>query len=423
MRTRSKLMAASLAAALALATAACGDDKPAATTASTAAPSSSAPATDAPPTESSTPSTDGGTESTAAPVGPYVATAEGCEGTGATDPMDMSLTRKPARCKPGFPAPQPLPEMTEINVSAAFTLEYNAPFLLADTMGEFAKENIKMNFINMKLSDAIPQLIDGKIDVGMGGLEIALFAAGNNDWPVRAVLANYYPQHAGDESIPQTGLWCNRDSFDDPENPDLSQLEELKLASTTGKGSVSWYYVIERLRAQTSPDFSLADSTIELVPSSDMVTALENGAIDCGIILDPLWMNLVDNPKMFLAAAQTPGEPLGVHVFGKRLLEDRPDIGDAVARAFLRTVNTYFAGDYHADAAVMEEISKVTSQPLESLTRIDSPVVDWEYRKDTSTRVQQVLLDLGVITDWTTPVPEDKIIDRGFYLRAVGAHE
>ena len=52
---------------------------------------------------------------------------------------------------------------------------------------------------------------------------------------------------------------------------------------------------------------------------------------------------------------------------------------------------------------------------------LDSLTMDWEMRKDTTTRVQQLFIDLGVITDFKTPVPEDKIVDRSYYQRVVGA--
>jgi hypothetical protein len=35
--------------------------------------------------------------------------------------------------------------------------------------------------------------------------------------------------------------------------------------------------------------------------------------------------------------------------------------------------------------------------------------------------VQEYLIDVGVITGYDTTVPEDKDVDRGYYLRAVGA--
>ncbi|HQV57703.1 MAG TPA: hypothetical protein PKV27_06805 [Ilumatobacteraceae bacterium] len=410
-------------AAASLLITACGDDKKDATpTTTAAAPSSTAASTDSTTagSGSTAESTAGSTVDSAASAGPK-ATAKGCEGTGATDPNDTSVGRKPARCEKGFPAPQPLKEMTTINVSSAFKLEFNSPLLLADSMGELAKENLKMNFINLKFADAVPQMAAGQIDVAVGGLEVALLAAGNQGLPVKATLANYFPPHAGDYTVPQTGLWCRRDAFTTPDKPNLKEIEKMKLASSVGRGTVSWYYTVEEIRRQGVADFNMVNATIEAIPSADIPAALQNNAINCGIILDPMWLQFVDKPEYFLAASQTPGEPLGIYAFGKRLLVDNPEIGDAFARAFLRTVNTYFNGDYHKDPAVMAKIAEATGQNPEQLSRVDSLVMDWEFRAKTTTEVQKLFIELGVITDWKTPVPEDKIIDRSFALRAVGA--
>jgi hypothetical protein len=73
---------------------------------------------------------------------------------------------------------------------------------------------------------------------------------------------------------------------------------------------------------------------------------------------------------------------------------------------------------------VLAEIAKVTNQPdTSTLTQIPSLAMDWEIRKDTTTRIQDLFIKLGVITDYTTPVPEDHIVDRSFYLKAVGAQQ
>ena len=77
--------------------------------------------------------------------------------------------------------------------------------------------------------------------------------------------------------------------------------------------------------------------------------------------------------------------------YGKRLLQDRKDIGDAFARAYIRTVNTYYQGDYHKDPKVMAEIQKFTGQTdavFGPLAALDSLTMDWEMRKDTTTRVR-----------------------------------
>lgn len=394
-----RLLVVALLAMVSLIAAACGDDDD----------GGSADTTTTQPDSTTTTSGDGGD-----------GLVEGCE-NGVTDPSDMSVGREVARCEPGYPAPQPLPEMETVRVSSAFRLEFNAPLLLADTMGELEKENLKMEFINLPFSDAVPQMADGRIDVAVGGIEIALFNAGHNNLPVRAVLGNYFPPHAGNYDEPQTGLWCRRDAFSNPDDPDLKEIEGMRLATSVGRGSVSWYYTVEEIRRQGYSDFSLANADIQRIPSADTVAALQNNAIQCGILLDPVWTQVKDDPNYFLAATQTPGEPLGIYAYGKRLLEDRPDIGEAFARAFIRTVNTYFDGDYHQDDEVMQEIAEVIGQPVEQLKQFDSLVMDWEFREGTFQRVQEQFIELGVITDYTEPVPDEKIVDTSFYLKAVGA--
>lgn len=134
-----------------------------------------------------------------------------------------------------------------------------------------------------------------------------------------------------------------------------------------------------------------------------------------------MWTKVSSNPAYIQVATQTPGEPLGLYVYGSRLLNERKDIGDAFMRAFIRTVNTYYRGDYHQDDVTMEEIAKfVANYDIAANKKFDSLTMDWEIRNETTTRVQELFIDIGVITDYTTPVPESAIVDRSFYERAVG---
>jgi NitT/TauT family transport system substrate-binding protein len=368
--------------------------------------------------DSGTTTTPTTTAATSASTTTAASGVAGCA-NGATDPADVSLTRKVARCDKGAPAPKPLATRTKVRVASQFKLEFMSPVLLGISLGEFEKENLDVEMVSLSFADAAPQLANGSIDVAVGGFEIALFNAGANNQPIKAVLGNYYPPHAGDYTVPQTGLWCRRDSFSTPQNPNLKEIEKLKWASSVGKGSSGIYYSAAELRKKV-PDLSIKNTTIDRVPSADTVTALKNKAIDCGILLDPIWTQVKDDPAFFQAATQTPGEPLGLYAYGKSLLQDKPDVGVAFARAFIRTINTYYSGDYHKDQTVMNEIAKQTGQSMTALTTVDSLVMDWEIRKPTTTSIQQLFIDLGVITDFKTPVDESKLVDRSFALKAVG---
>lgn len=353
-----------------------------------------------------------------------VATVAGCEKRGYTDPKDGSTTRAVARCDANTPAAKPLPQKEKVVLASAFKLEFNSPIGLAMQLGEFAKENIEIDFQNVNFATAAPQLHQGSIDVAVGGFENALFSAGNQNFNLRVVMGNYYPPKASDYKVAQTGLWCRRDVFTTPQNPNFKELETKKWATSVGRGSSAMYYSVAELQKRV-PGFNYKTVEVQAIPSNDILNAIKAKTVDCGILLDPIWVQVKDDATFVQAATQTPGEPLGIYAFGKRLLQDRKDIGDAFTRAFIRTVNTYFAGDYHKDTKVMAEIQKFTGQTNEvfgPLAALDSLTMDWEVREGTTTRIQQLFLDVGALPpDIKTVVPEDKLVDRSFYERAVGA--
>ncbi len=360
--------------------------------------------------------TDGGEEGEAGET--TAGFVEGCDEGSVTDPTIIDPSREVARCEPGFPAPQPLDETETVVVSSAFRLEFNSPLLLAISQGEFEKENLEIEFVDVGYSDAVPQMASGDIDVAVGGIEIALFNAGNLDLPVKVIMGNYYPPDAGNYDVPQTGLWCRRDAFSDPENPDLAEIPGLTWSSSVGKGSVSVYYSVSEIERQLGEEIDISDTVIEGIRSADALTALQNNGVQCAVILDPLWLELADDDQYFLAASQTPGEPLGQYSFGSRMFENR-EVGLAFTRAFLRTINTYFQDDYHADDEVMALISEEIDQPVDQLRLVPSLVMDWEMREGTTTRVQELFIDTGTITDFAEPVSEDQLVDRSFYYEVV----
>ncbi len=402
--------AAALVFATSLLAAACGDDGGEKTDGATAATTTAA----------KTGATGTATGATGASTGKK-ATVAGCE-KGYTDPADLSKGRQVARCTSGSPAPVPLAAKTKITLATNFKLEFNSPVYVAQSLGEYAKENLEVEIVNLSFANAIPQMVTGQVDVAVGGFEIALFNAGNQDLGVKVISGNYFPPKASDYTVAQTGLWCRRDAFTTPDKPNLKEIETKKWGTAAGRGSSAVYYSAAEIQKRV-PDFSMKKVDVATIPSVDIIPALKNKAIDCGILLDPLWTQVKDDKAFFQAATQTPGEPLGVMAFGKNLLKDKPEVGQAFMRAYIRTVNTYFAGDYHKDDKVMAEIQKWTGATAEAqatLKGLDSLTFDWEIRKDTTTRIQQLFIDLGVLTDIKTPVAEDKLVDRSVYEKVLG---
>ncbi|MFG1949046.1 ABC transporter substrate-binding protein [Nonomuraea sp. NPDC048826] len=361
----------------------------------------------------------GGGGSAAAPATDLgaVVPVEGCGPDSYVDPADLSPQRKIARCEAGKPAPQPLKEATTIRMTSASRSSSLAPIFVGMELGEFEKENLKIEFSVLPFADAMPQLAAGRVDISYGGTEAGLFNAVHQGLDVKWVLGNFVEPKAADLSQPQTGLWARRDIFSDPKNPNLEELKGKTLGSTVGAASAIAYPMDKALREH---GISLGDMEIKQLPAADLMTALSNKAIDTAWLLDPYWLSAADQPdKYVLVGGQPAGEPLGGFYTGKSMLKERPEVLQAFVRAYIRTVNTYLAGDYIKDEKVLAAMVEGTQQPRDALTRTPSLTFDWEIRQGTGESEQKVFIAFKTVK-FTDVIPEDRYVDRSFYARAVG---
>lgn len=127
-----------------------------------------------------------------------------------------------------------------------------------------------------------------------------------------------------------------------------------------------------------------------------MLTALQNGGVDSAWLLDPIWRKVDGDEKYAFLGGQPVGEPLGGVLFGPTLLNEDPDAGVAFLRAYIRTVNTYFAGDYKSDPGFVTELTKLMKTDEATLRSTPSMRMDWEIRKGTTDRLQEAYADSGV---------------------------
>lgn len=342
---------------------------------------------------------------------------EGCGDGASTDPEDTSPGRQVARCDAGAPAPRPLPERQTVRMSSAFKAEFVAPILLADHFGEFDKENLDFEFVELGFSDAISQIASKQIDVAVGGTEAALFNAVHNGVGIKWGMGNFFPPDAGDEAVPQTGLWVRNDAFENPDDPDLAELKGTKIASAVGKGSSIAYPIAV---AFEDAGLSLNDLEFVQVPSPEMVTALRNDAVQSAWLLDPYWIQASESPDLRLVATQPPGEPIGGLYFGEHMFGEDREKALAFVRAVIRTINTYLDGDYQADDEVMQALAEETGTTVEALASTPALVFDWEIRAETASRAQGYFIEFDVV-EYDEPMPEDDVVDRSLYLEAVGA--
>ncbi|MET7643417.1 ABC transporter substrate-binding protein [Streptomyces sp. NPDC005426] len=332
----------------------------------------------------------------------------GCGAGSWTDPSDLAPGREPARCEKGAPAARPLAGKRKITVATGtLSAEYVAPLQVAVAKGEFAKEGLDVSLKVLPAPDALPLLAKGDVDAQWAAPEAAVMNGINGGFAIKWVAGNFSPAPTS-----KSGLWVR---LKDGESADHVDMAGRRLGTMIGKGSVIAYPMDTSLKKHGG---GLDKISFQQLGSADVLTALRNGGVDSAWLLDPVWRKVDGDEKYAFLGGQPLGEPLGGLLFGPTLLNEDPDAGVAFLRAYIRTVNTYFAGDYKSDPAFVAELAELMKIDEATLRSTPSMRMDWEIRAGTTDRLQKAYADSGVSEG--TPVPEDKAVDRAMYGEAVG---
>jgi len=342
---------------------------------------------------------------------------EGCGEGSWTDPTTWTNDRAVARCEPGSPAPQPLAERTTISVSSNPT-EFALPIWAAIEFGEFEKENLEVQFLPVGGADAFTQLVAGALEVTSFSPGPAFINGALDGNGVQWVAGSHVGIHMGDASIPQGGsVWARRDAFSDPDNPDLSELAGERLATTVaGAGSITTTWLGPAFEA-AGLEFG-TDIVLEGMDSADAFLALETGAFNLAYLIDPYWRQAAADPDQYVQLLVADKIPYSGWFFGDDLLNQRPEVGDAFIRAYIRTINTYLDGDYYADPEIVALLAERLGVEESTFTGEAGLAFDWEMPVGLVDTMQEWAVRLGLQT--ADPRPEGELINRTFIERAVG---
>ncbi|MFJ6083658.1 ABC transporter substrate-binding protein [Streptomyces sp. NPDC092369] len=340
--------------------------------------------------------------------GRTVRPVDGCGKTSWTDPADLATDRLPARCMPLAPGPQPLAEKRKVTIATGtLSAEYVAPLEVALDKGEFEKEGLDVTLKVLPTPDALPLLAKGDIDAMWAAPEAAVMNGIKGGFDIKWVAGNFSPAAKS-----KSGLWAR---LKDGETADRVRLAGRSLGTMIGKGSVIAYPMEKTLEGHGG---GLDKIQYRQLGSADVLTALQNGGVDSAWLLDPIWRKVDGKPGYAFLGGQPLGEPLGGMLYGRSLLHDDVDAGVALLRAYIRTVNTYFASDYKQDAGFVAYLAKLLKTDEAVLSSTPSLRMDWEIREGTTTRLQSAYRAQGVATG--DPLPESRTVDRMLYEEAVG---
>ncbi|MFB7499577.1 ABC transporter substrate-binding protein [Streptomyces sp. NPDC056161] len=332
----------------------------------------------------------------------------GCSTASWTDPADLAADRAPARCAPRAPAARPLAQRRKLTiVTGTLSAEYVAPLQVAVDKGEFKAEGLDVTLRVLPTPDALPLLAKGDVDALWAAPEAAVMNGVRGGFDIKWVAGNFSPDPAS-----KSGLWVK---LADGESTARVRMADRTMGTMIGKGSVIAYPM---QRALARHGGGLDEIRYQQLGSADVLTALQNGGVDSAWLLDPVWRRVDGERGYAFLGGQPLGEPLGGMLYGPALLQDDVDAGVALLRAYIRTVDTYFTGDYKKDPDFVAYLAKLLKTDPTVLESTPSLRMDWEIRSNTVARLQSAYRAQGVAEG--TDLPESETVDRALYEEAVG---
>lgn len=266
-------------------------------------------------------------------------------------------------------------ELTSVRV-AYLGIATDAPLWIADQLGYFRDEGIKLDSLKFTSSETMmAPLSTGQLDVGGGAPGASLYNAVIHGADVRAVAdASTDPPGYG-----WSKLLIRTEVVKSGRFKTIRDLKGMTIAGAARASSSSPQ--VARLVAKAGLKYDEIKRTV--LPYPEHVVALENGAIDASLTIEPFATLAVDNGAAVAVMGNDqfyPNQEVSVVLFSGQFIKAHRDVGVRYLRAFLKGVRYYASGLQNGKYAgpngdaLVKVISAHTGAP-ESLVRRTTPVV------------------------------------------------
>jgi NitT/TauT family transport system substrate-binding protein len=339
--------------------------------------------------------------------------ATGCGEQAVTDPADLGADRVLARCGPDAPEARPLSRPATVRVAVPELLtEQLAPLYVARDRGEFEAEGLSVDLVQLGDREAMEALTAGDVDLVAGGINAPFLDALDDGSGARWVLGGVVAPAANDITQGQPGLWVRNSALGED---GLADLDLQPVAVPDGVRS-SATFPIELALGQT--DITLNEVALTEDGGLHAAGRLLDGDLAAAWLDGGTWYEVARRDGFHLAATLPASETIDGTIASERLLGTDRAVGEAYARAIIRTINTYLTGDYRGDDDTMAVLAELSGISAEDLATLPPLVFDWEVRDGTLSRIQETLLALGGVTyDGSREV--ERYVDRSLAADAV----
>ncbi|MFI6988620.1 ABC transporter substrate-binding protein [Nonomuraea wenchangensis] len=273
--------------------------------------------------------------------------------------------------------PSPLKERKTVKVALAAMVGSYAALAVADRLGEFEKENIKVEFEFLPAQDSLVMMTQKRVDVLASQISPGLLNIIGSGEGIRVV----FPGGGRPEDTDQ-GLWVNKKIFGDNGKFDLQDLKGADLAGPGGNRPGLWATLFEHLKTN-KVDIGPKDVNWQDLSSADAVNALRNGAVGAAYASAPYQEILLkDSCCEFVKGAISP--VAGVfYMFGQRLLKDDRDTGTAFVRALARSTQKYLLKDYRQTDEVVAALAEAQKVPEKTIREAEPSAFEADYNLHT----------------------------------------
>jgi NitT/TauT family transport system substrate-binding protein len=301
--------------------------------------------------------------------------------------------------------PRPLAEPVSLKVNIPARVEALTSLMLAEQLGKFEKENITIEFTSVPPVDTFAALAGGQVDVIVGSMAAAFVNAVSAGTELKAVMQI-------NDGDPSSGFFAGADVA----AGGAKALKGAKIATGNGPGSHLTLYIADYLE---EAGLSLKDVELLVFPTADAPQALQQGAVEAAWINSPMHLQVIEGGYGEKIITPPQGFSGGSLMFGSRLLEQDPEIGQAFVRAIARTIDQNLVGDYKKDAALVDQLAAALESDPATILKTPSLTYlkEQSFPEEPVERLQELWIEVGGLVEIEKPLPFEELVDL-HYLRA-----
>ncbi|MGD8331533.1 MAG: ABC transporter substrate-binding protein [Acidobacteriota bacterium] len=235
-------------------------------------------------------------------------------------------------------------------------------FHVAAEEGYFAERDLDVEFVRLgRIQEMLTSLTRGEVDVAAGFLSVTTLNAIAGNAPVRAVGALGY---FDPDACAYNAFVARRELVESGAIRDPERVRGLRADLDVTIPIAYWFDVWLEPMGLTLDDLDVVN-----LPSPAGVEALRTGVIDITHEAEPYLSVLEESPEVdaWLPTKDLlPGYPYSVLLYGGRLLDERPDVGERFAAAMLEALRQLRQGKTERNVELLREFTGLSRDQVEA---------------------------------------------------------